>query len=137
MPAGQLRIAMLSAHSCPLGQPGAKDTGGMSVYIRELAGELGKQGHSVDVFTRVHDVKDNQIYSLGQNARLIHLKAGEGEEIHKLAVYSHLPDFACNLENFRKQNNIQYDLVFSHYWLSAWVGQYLERWWHIPHITMR
>ena len=136
MPAGQLRIAMLSAHSCPLGQPGAKDTGGMSVYIRELAGELGKQGHSVDVFTRVHDVKDNQIYSLGQNARLIHLKAGEGEEIHKLAVYSHLPDFACNLENFRKQNNLQYDLVFSHYWLSAWVGEYLQQWWRIPHLAM-
>ena len=136
MVASQLRIAMLSAHSCPVGHLGAKDTGGMSVYIRELARELGKQGHLVDVFTRVHDPKDRQVYELGQNARLIHLKAGEDEEMHKLAVYSYLPDFACNLESFRKHNGLQYDLVFSHYWLSAWVGKYLQQWWHVPHVTM-
>jgi len=136
MPAGQLRIAMLSVHSCPVGTLGAKDTGGMSVYIRELARELGKQGHLVDVYTRVHDPEDSQIVELGQKVRLIHLRAGEDEEMHKLAVYSYLPDFACHLENFRKHNGLQYDLVFSHYWLSGWVGESLQRWWHVPHITM-
>ncbi len=136
MPANQLRIAMLSVHSCPVGTLGAKDTGGMSVYIVELARELGKQGHLVDVYTRVHDPRDHQIYELGKNARLIHLRAGGDEEINKLAVYSYLPDFACNLEDFRKRNNLQYDLVFSHYWLSGWVGEYLQQWWHIPHIIM-
>jgi len=108
----------------------------MSVYIVELARELGKQGHLVDAYTRVHDPNDPQIVNLGQNARLIHLRAGEIEQIHKLAVYSYLPDFACNLEDFRKRNNLQYDLVFSHYWLSAWVGEYLQQWWHVPHIAM-
>ncbi len=136
MSVSQLRVAMLSAHSCPVGKLGTKDTGGMSVYIRELARELGKQGHLVDVYTRVHDPKDRQTYELGQNARLIHLRAGEDEEIHKLAVYSHLPDFVCNLERFRKHNNLQYDLIFSHYWLSALAGAYLQQWWHVPHITM-
>ncbi len=136
MPVSQLRIAMLSAHSCPVGKLGTKDTGGMSVYIRELACELGKQGHLVDIYTRVHDPKDRQIYELNQNARLIHLRAGEDEEIHKLAVYSYLPDFADNLESFKKYNTLQYDLIFSHYWLSALAGTYLQQWWHVPHITM-
>jgi len=136
MPVGQLRIAMLSVHSCPVGNLGAKDTGGMSVYIRELARELGEQGHSVDVYTRAHDPRDRQIYTLGQNARLIHLEAGEIEDIHKLIVYSHLPNFACNVENFRKQNCLRYDLVFSHYWLSGLVGEYLQQCWNVPHITM-
>jgi len=136
MPASRLRIAMLSAHSCPIGTLGAKDTGGMSVYIRELARELGKQGHLVDVYTRVHDPRDGQIYELGQNARLIHLRAGEDKEINKLAVYSHLPVFACNLENFRKRDGLQYDLVFSHYWISGLVGEYLQQQWNVPHITM-
>jgi len=136
MSSSQLRIAMLSAHSCPVGKLGTKDTGGMSVYIRELARELGKQGHLVDVYTRVHDPKDRQIYELNQNARLIHLRAGEDEEIQKLAVYFHLSEFVSNLENFRKQNNLQYDLIFSHYWLSALAGTYLQQWWHVPHITM-
>jgi len=65
---------MLSVHSCPVGTLGAKDTGGMSVYIVELARALGKQGHLVDAYTRVHDPKDPQIVDLGQNARLIHLR---------------------------------------------------------------
>ncbi len=136
MSSSQLRIAILSAHSCPVGTLGAKDTGGMSVYIVEIARELGKQGHLVDAYTRVHDPKDPQIVNLGQNARLIHLRAGEVKQIHKLAVYSYLPEFACNLEDFRKRNDLQYDLVFSHYWLSGWVGEYLQQWWHVPHITM-
>lgn len=136
MPARQLRIAMLSVHSCPVGTPGAKDTGGMNVYIRELAGALDKQGHSVDIFTRVHDPKDPQIVNLGQNTRLIHLKAGEDEEINKLAVYAYLPDFACNVESFRKHDGRQYDLVFSHYWLSGWAGKYLQQWWQVPHTIM-
>jgi D-inositol-3-phosphate glycosyltransferase len=137
MPVRRLRIAMLSVHSCPVGTLGAKDTGGMSVYIVELARELGKQGHLVDIYTRVHDPVDRLIYDLGQNVRLIHLRAGEDEPIHKLAVYSYLPDFACALETFRKkEESLVYDLVFSHYWLSGWVGQYLRLWWQVPHIIM-
>jgi D-inositol-3-phosphate glycosyltransferase len=136
MPVSQLRIAMLSAHSCPVGKLGTKDTGGMSVYIREIACELGKQGHLVDVYTRVHDPQDHQIYELGRNARLVHLRAGEDEEIHKLALYAHLPAFVNNLESFRKRSNVRYDFVFSHYWLSALAGTYLQQRWHVPHITM-
>jgi D-inositol-3-phosphate glycosyltransferase len=132
----KLRIAMLSAHSCPVGNLGAKDTGGMSVYIRELAHELGKQGHSVDVYTRVHDPDDAQIYYLGEQARLIHLRAGQKDDINKLILYSYLPEFTCNLENFRRDNDWHYDLVFSHYWLSGWVGEYLQQWWQVPHIAM-
>ena len=133
---GQLRIAMLSAHSCPIGKLGAKDTGGMSVCVLELARELGKCGHSVDIYTRAHDPKDKQIYELGHNVRLIHLRAGRNGEMHKLAVYPHLPDFAGKLENFRKRNRLKYDLVYSHYWLSAWVGRFLQGWWDVPHIIM-
>jgi D-inositol-3-phosphate glycosyltransferase len=131
-----MRLAILSVHSCPIGNLGAKDTGGMSVYVRELARGLGKQGLLVDVYTRVHDPDNSQIVELGQNARLIHLRAGEEGDIHKLAVYSYLPDFACNVENFRRHNGLQYDLVFSHYWLSGWVGKSLQGWWNVPHVTM-
>ena len=41
-----LHLAMFSVHSCPVGELGTKDTGGMNVYIRELACELGKRGHT-------------------------------------------------------------------------------------------
>jgi len=124
---------MLSIHSCPLGKVGGENTGGMSVYIRELAHELGRRGHLVDVYTRIHEPAHDEIAEIGQNVRLIHLKAGE-EEIEKLAIYYYLDDFAHNLENFRKQNGPRYDLIHSHYWLSGLTGKRLQRWWGIPHV---
>ncbi len=132
----KLRIAMLSAHSCPVGDLGAKDTGGMSVYIRELACELGKQGHIVDIFTRVHDLKDPRIEALAEGVRLIHLKAGQEARIHKMDVYFSLPEFTFNLENSWRDHRMNYDVVFSHYWLSALVGKYLREKWQIPYVTM-
>lgn len=132
----KLKIAMLSAHSCPVGDPGARDIGGMSVYLRELAGELSRQGHTVDVYARVHDPDDEIVSDLGERARLVHLRAGEPASINKLAVYPLLPDFTCALEAYRKENELSYDIVYSHYWLSGWVGDYLRRWWDVPHVIM-
>ena len=85
---------MLSVHSCPLGKLGGENTGGMSVYIRELCRELGRRGHLVDVYTRAHEPAHEQIAELDKNARLIHLKAGQEKETDKLAIYPHLADFA-------------------------------------------
>jgi D-inositol-3-phosphate glycosyltransferase len=132
----RLRIAMLSAHSCPVGDLGAKDTGGMSVYIREMACELGKQGHIVDIFTRVHDLKDPRIEALAEGVRLIHLKAGQETRIHKMDVYFSLPEFSFNLKNSWRDHRMSYDIIFSHYWLSALVGKYLHEKWQIPYVTM-
>ena len=131
-----LKIAMLSVHSCPVGELGPKDTGGMSVYIRELAGELGKRGHWVDIYTRIHDPKDRIIIELGENARLIHLKAGDNGDMKKLAIYPYLADFAFALENFRKRDGCHYDVVHSHYWLSGRVGGWVKDLWGVPHMVM-
>lgn len=136
MSSDALKIAMLAAHSCPVGELGAKDTGGMSVYIRELARELSKQGHTVDIYTRVHDPADPIMEDLYPGTRLIHVKAGLKARIDKLEVYGYLPEFTRNLENFRVNNGLSYDLVFSHYWLSGLVGQSLQPWWRVPHAIM-
>ncbi len=128
-----MKIAMLSIHSCPLGKVGGENTGGMSVYIRELGRELGRRGHLVDVYTRIHEPIHDQVVELGENTRLIHFKAGE-EETDKLELYSHLADFTRNLENFRKENGLRYDLIHSHYWLSGLVGERLQELWDIPHL---
>jgi D-inositol-3-phosphate glycosyltransferase len=127
---------MLSVHSCPLGKLGGESTGGMSVYIRELCREIGRRGHLVDVYTRAHEPVHNQIVELGKNARLIHIMAGKQEEIDKLAIYPHLAEFAHGVETFRRYNGLHYDLIHSHYWLSGWVGKWMQKWWDIPHITM-
>jgi len=91
----------------------------MSVYIRELTLELAKLGHTLDIYTRSQDSFTPQIVDLAPKVRLIHIQAGEQSDLDKLLIYSHVPDFACKTENFRKLNNLQYDLIFSHYWLSG------------------
>lgn len=46
------RVAMLSAHTSPLDQPGTGDAGGMNVYVLELSRQLAARGTEVEIFTR-------------------------------------------------------------------------------------
>lgn len=132
----RLKIAMLSFHSCPLGKLGGRDTGGMNVYIQEIAQELGERGHTVDIYTRTHQPEHEKVVNIGTNVRLIHIETGGGEEIPKVAFYSYLQRFICGTENFRNSAGIDYDLIHSHYWLSGLAGKQLQLWWHVPHILM-
>ncbi|MFO7965798.1 MAG: glycosyltransferase [Desulfobacterales bacterium] len=131
-----MKIAMISIHSCPIGELGTRDTGGMSVYIRELAKELGKRGHRVDIYTRYHGEGHEPVMQLTENVRLLHIRAGGCEDMHKLAVYPYVRDFAEELDRIRHIDNLRYDLIHNHYWLSGLVGNYLARWWRIPQVTM-
>ncbi len=131
-----LNIAMFSIHSCPVGELGTKDTGGMNVYVRELASQLGQRGHHIDIYTRVHDPNDPQVIHLNDNARVIHLKAGNNGHMHKLDIYPYLDDFSGALKNFVARNSLQYDLIHSHYWISGQVGRWAQRRWKAPHMMM-
>src|SRR5215210_3208648 len=107
------RIAMLSVHTCPLATLGGKETGGMNVYVRELARELGRRGQHVDVFTRAQDPYIARVRQLGPNARVIHLPAGPVCPYDKNKIYEHLPEFVSELEEFRMREGTHYDLVHS------------------------
>lgn len=130
------RIAILSVHSCPLGKIGERDTGGMSVYIRELSRELEKMGFIIDIFTRRQCKEHPTLFNLAKNIRLVHLKAGPEEHIEKSHVFQHLDEFKNNLELFRQHFNLNYDIIFSHYWLSGWVAKNIQQCWNIPHVIM-
>jgi D-inositol-3-phosphate glycosyltransferase len=132
----QLRIAMFSIHSSPIGELGTKNTGGMSVYIRELARHIGVFDHRVDIYTRLNGSRHNQIIELYNNVRLIHLRAASNDYVHKLALYYYLSDFFRALEGFKNQEGLHYDLIHSHYWLSGRLGSWVQDRWNIPHIVM-
>ncbi len=131
-----MKIAMLSVHSSPVGALGTKHTGGMSVYIRELARELGSLGHRVDIFTRLDGAPQTSEISLSQNVRLIHLNAGNGGNMPKPALHPFLHAFSRALEDFVASRGLAYDLVHSHYWLSGIPGLRVQRRWKIPHVLM-
>ena len=137
-----LSIAMLSVHTSPLDRPGyTKDAGGMNVYIRELARELGQQSVSVDIFTRYTNEQTPRIVQMSPRVRVIHVKAGPVAPIHKNALYDYLPAFARHVEQFRRAEGKTYDILHSHYWLSGVaamgvINQTPTAQWDIPHVTM-
>ena len=131
-----LTIAVLSIHSSPIGKLGTKHTGGMSVYIRELARTLGARGHRVDIFTRLQEYGGRASVPLYENVRLIHLRAGSDGPMSVLALYPHLDEFFHEVERFRASERTHYDLIHSHYWLSGRVGKWLENRWKAPHMVM-
>jgi D-inositol-3-phosphate glycosyltransferase len=132
----QLRIAMLSIHSNPIGELGTNDTGGMSVYIRELARELGRRGHRIDIYTRLHNGEYRPVIHLFEKVRLIHLGIPNNGNLSRLALYPYLPDFFKSMEDFRSQEGIAYDLIHSHYWLSGRLGNWAQEIWNLPHVVM-
>jgi len=131
------RLAMLSVHTSPLAPMGGKKTGGMNVYIRELAQELGSQGVAVDIFTRRSSPDEPQIdYAIGENVRVIYLKAGPIQPLPPDDVYPHLSEFTAHMMAFMTLQNVRYDLVYSHYWLSGWVAQKLKEASGTPFVQM-
>ena len=130
------RVAMLSVHACPLAKLGGRDSGGMNVYVRELARDLGARGIEVDVFTRWRERYDPRIQQLGPNARVIHVESGPIGYWPKMAVYEHLDQFGEKLLEHVAAEGKGYDLVHAHYWLSAKVARTLAEHWRLPRIQM-
>jgi D-inositol-3-phosphate glycosyltransferase len=135
--APNLRIAMLSVHTCPLAMLGGKETGGMNVYVRDLSRVLLQRGHHVDVFTRSQDSTiPREHNSLGQSGRVIHVPAGPEHPYSKHLVYDHLPEFVHGVMIQAEKDGIRYDVLHSHYWLSGAVAQVLRERWSIPIVHM-
>jgi D-inositol-3-phosphate glycosyltransferase len=130
-------VAMLSVHTSPLAMPGqTKDAGGMNVYMRELALELGKRNITVDIYTRWTDEYTPRIVRCSPNVRVIHIKAGPLATVHKNDLYQYMPAFAQHIEDFRREHALHYDILHSHYWLSGIAAIELAQRWDVPHVTM-
>ena len=131
-----LRVAMLSVHTCPLAALGGKETGGMNVYVRELARELSRIGADVDVFTRSQNAGIPRVVRLADRARVIHLPAGPQAPMARERVHAHLDEFVEGLEAWRIANGLEYDLLHGNYWLSGVVGLALRARWGAPLVQM-
>jgi D-inositol-3-phosphate glycosyltransferase len=130
----KLKIVILSIHSSPLGAQGTKDTGGMSTYLLGLTKALGASGHLVDIYTRAL-IGSNKVDEISTNVRLISLNDGLGL-LNKYALAQSADQLAAQIDYFRQQYNLHYDLLFSHYWVSGLVGQQLRAKWQLPHLLM-
>ena len=132
-----MRVAMLSFHTCPLATLGGKDTGGMNVYVRDFARELGRRGLHVDVFTRSQDEHQPHVKEdLGHGNRVIHIPAGPEVPLPKEILYEHVPEFVGGVREFVREHGEAYDLIHSHYWLSGVAARSLRSAWGVPFVQM-
>ena len=123
---------MLSIHSSPIGPMGTRDTGGMSVCVLEQARYLGQSGHQVDIFTFDRGEPD----ILSTNVRLIHLADNYPDPIpDKTELPTILPAIGQALDDYCKSQDALYDIIHSHYWISAMVGVMAQAHWQCPHVT--
>jgi D-inositol-3-phosphate glycosyltransferase len=131
-----LRVALLSAHTCPLAVLGGKETGGMNVYVRELARELGRMGVCADVFTRSQNPAIPRVVRITEGVRVVHLTAGPEAPIPRERIRDHLGEFVDGVESFRIAGGFDYDLIHAHYWVSGAIGLVLRDRWSVPLVQM-
>ncbi len=106
----------------------------MNVYVRELSRALGESGITVDIFTREHDGQGSGIEWISPNVRVIHFPAGPRNAVVG-ELFEHLPGFLDDVMAFCEADGSEYDVVHSHYWLSAWLGQRMAENLGIPHVV--
>ena len=127
------RIAQLMMHTSPLEQTGARDAGGMNVYVVETAKRLAKSGIAVDIFTRATSGSLPPVVELAPGVEVHHITAGPYEGLTK----EDLPSQMCTMasELLRVEANHPrgyYDLIHSHYWISGQVGLLASQRWNVP-----
>ncbi|MBZ0306494.1 MAG: glycosyltransferase, partial [Anaerolineae bacterium] len=131
------RLAIITVHTSPLAKLGGNKTGGMNVYVREIAQELGRRDIAVDIYTRRTSASDPDIDdTLGANVRVIYISAGAEQPLTPDEVYPYLPQFTAGVLASTARENTQYDLVYSHYWLSGLVAHALQEVWGTPFVQM-
>jgi D-inositol-3-phosphate glycosyltransferase len=126
------RVAMMSVHTCPLATLGGKKTGGMNVYVRDFSRALARLGIGVDVFTRSEDDCQPTVrHDLGFGARVIHIPAGPEKPIPVPRIVHYLDEFVEGVLAFVRAENLHYDLIHSHYWMSGLVAERLKSIWGV------
>src|SRR3984893_6527424 len=123
-------------HTSPTGSLGQDGNGGLNVYVREVCSAFSDRGIATDIFTRRQTTDDPAIESLAPLSRVIYLPAGRS--LDKYSLYNEVPGFAAGMRAFAESEQLDYDLLYSHYWLSGEVACLLRPgmgvgWAHIAH----
>ncbi|HBH29967.1 MAG: glycosyltransferase [Desulfofustis sp. PB-SRB1] len=129
-------VAMLSVHSSPFGRLGTQDTGGMSVYVREMAKQLGESGHQVDIFTWRPSPDEPTVQVVSKNVLLVLIQPlGVHDKPEKEQLWHYGNGCAHEIDSYRQQNGREYQVIHSNYWISALLGNLLARRWRCPHVV--
>jgi D-inositol-3-phosphate glycosyltransferase len=113
-------IGLLSVHTSPLEQPGRGDSGGMNVYLAEVARRLAARDLRVHVFTRAAGEDLPPTVRTPDGVAVHHLPAGPARAT-KGDLASYLCAFYLAFASHPATRTL--DLSHAHYWMSGWVGR--------------
>ncbi len=126
------RIAMISYHTCPLASQEGKESGGMNVYVYELARELALKGCIVDVFTRSQEIDNIPIVEVTPGFRVIHIAAGPQSHVSKKELLPYVDIFTEGIYTFYSTENTKPDVIHAHYYLSGLIGNSVKNHFDTP-----
>jgi D-inositol-3-phosphate glycosyltransferase len=130
------RLAVLSLHTSPLAQPGAGDSGGMNVYVRELVSALAQAGVTSDVYTRrwADDLPD--VVEVEPGFRVVHVPAG-AVDLPKERLPGIVDEFAEGVLDHLVTSDdlLGVDALHANYWLSGVAGHRLKHELDLPLVS--
>lgn len=129
-----MKIALISEHASPLAAAGSVDSGGQNVYVANVARQLARMGHHVDVFTRC-DRSLLPLVSRMDGARVINVPAGPKRQLPKEQLLPYMEDFARFVIQFFRSEPSCYDVVHANFFMSGLVGLHLKKTLRIPLVT--
>ncbi len=129
-----MKIALISEHASPLAVAGGVDSGGQNIYVANIARQLVRIGHEVDVFTRC-DRSLLPLISRFENIRVINVPAGPAVQLPKEQLLPHMDTFAAFMIDFMKREASPYHVTHANFFMSGLVGLQIKRALGIPLVT--
>ena len=126
------RLGVVSYHSSPLVEPGSGDSGGMTIYVRELAEAMARHGVRTDIFTRATG-DQSRITELSPLVRAITIDAGPAS-LSKSELPAYIGEFSAGIADLTEGEGIHYDAIHSHYWQSGLAAKALVERWNVPFV---
>jgi D-inositol-3-phosphate glycosyltransferase len=117
-----LKVALVSEHASPLALVGGVDSGGQNIYIANVARELAKAGHSVDVFTRCDNCHLPRVMNWRPKLRVVHVPAGPQAFVPKEALLGYMDEFGDWMGRFFLEQPRPYDVVHANFFMSGWAS---------------
>ena len=116
-------------HTSPLDQPGVGDSGGLNVYVRELAASMAGRGVDCDIYVRRTNRDVPEVVALEPGVNVIQIEAGPyGLEKEDLPAV--VDAWTQGVSNYLEKRPVE--AFHAHYWLSGVVGHQLKHEFDLP-----
>ncbi|QYG94847.1 glycosyltransferase [Iamia sp. SCSIO 61187] len=127
------RIALLSLHTSPLAQPGSGDSGGMNVYVREMAAGLAHAGHRCDVYVRTDAEGLPAEVAVEPGVTVHHVPAG-AVDMPKEELPAVVDEWAAAVAAAIVARG-GVDVLHANYWLSGVAGHRIKHLLDVPLVS--